>query len=38
MELSTLFDDAPVTGVPTAQAVYLEKSEGHQGNQGDHCN
>lgn len=37
MDLNELFDDVAVTGVPTAQGVYLDKSEGHQDAQGDHC-
>ena len=29
MDLSQLFDDVAVTGVPAAHEVYLDKSEGH---------
>jgi hypothetical protein len=37
MDLNDLFDGDAVMGVPTAQAVYLDKSEGAQDAQGDHC-
>jgi hypothetical protein len=37
MKLDDLFNDAAVMGVPTAQATYLDKSEGAQDAQGDHC-
>jgi hypothetical protein len=37
MELNELFVDVALVGVPTVQGVYLDKSEGHQDAQGDHC-